>query len=102
MPYQPTASDYEPVTPLRRARPSEEDEGARDWPTQKAVTSTDDAETARAEESDDERVQSDDEGVQLDGGGVRRASAEAGATKGRAWPALRRGHAISFAGLLLF
>ena len=88
MPYQPTASDYEPVTPLRRARPFEEDEGARERPTPKAAAPTDYSEAARAEKSDD--------------GGVRRASAEASATKQGAWPALRRGHAVSFAGLLLF
>src|SRR5436305_1558116 len=86
MPYQPTASDYEPVTPLRRARPFEE--GARERPTPKAATPTDYSEAARAEKSDD--------------GGARRASAEASATKQGAWPALRRGHAVSFAGLLLF
>ena len=85
MPYQPTASDYEPVTPLRRARPVEEDEGARERPAPEDAAPTDYFETARTKEPDDEGVQSNDGSVQSDGGGTRRASALSVATKGRAF-----------------
>lgn len=110
MPYQPTASDYEPVTPLRRAFPDEE--GADDWPTPKRVSNEDDG-SSHAEDSD---------GVETDGETRRNADArtnESGAdankrraanksngnsdkSVARAWPALRRGHGVAFAGLLLF
>ncbi|MBC7932472.1 MAG: O-antigen ligase family protein [Rubrivivax sp.] len=100
MPYKPTASDYEPVTPLRRARGFEEDDTAARWPTPDDATSAWPlgAESARAgHEVVESRAEESATEVRDDAGSSRGEMPTA-----PVWPRLKRGHALGFAGLLLF
>ncbi|HYH84261.1 MAG TPA: O-antigen ligase family protein [Pyrinomonadaceae bacterium] len=102
MPYKPTASDYEPMTPLRRARAFEDDEGAG-WPTPRAEDADAWPGGAGATLTEREGAESGEEEETV-GDGARRVGERRkdDAPDARAWPPLRRGHAASFAGLLLF
>ena len=104
MPYKPTAPDYEPVTPLRRARAFEVDEDAAGWPTptsEDADAWSGYAEPGRpahevvesAEKESTARVSDVSDDARRDGGDVPAT---------RVWPKLKRGHGLGFAGLLLF
>ena len=96
MPYEPTAPDYEPVTPLRRAPlASAEGEAAgggawreSSWPPRGAGAPAAGAEDGGAASENSARP-----------GG---AGSKKGARPRWEWPPLRRGHGASFAGLLLF
>lgn len=97
MPHKPIASDYEPLTPLRRARAFEEDEDAaprHPLPSESADAWSSYAEPDRAV---DEVVESAEKEptVRVSDSAVRDGDA-------RVWPRLKRGHALGFAGLLLF
>lgn len=104
MPYEPTAPDYEPVTPLgaRRAPLEDDAEGGGVWPRGGAVaaSSLPRVDEGAAQENSDAAQENSDSA---------RGAAEAGAAgrvaskgAGWEWPRLKRGHAASFAGLLLF
>jgi putative inorganic carbon (hco3(-)) transporter len=85
--YEQTASDYEPVMPLGRSRTYAGD--AADASREGALL--DEGEPSSTREGSG--PSSPDEG-----GAQARPRADAA----REWPTLRRGHAVSFAGLLLF
>jgi O-antigen ligase len=98
MPYKPTASDYEPVTPLRRARAFEDDENAAAWPTPSSESADAWQSYAESGRAADEVVESAEKESN-----VRTSDGAGGdAEVARVWPRLKRGHALGFAGLLLF
>lgn len=103
MPYKPTASDYEPVTPLRRARAFEEHVDAAAWPTptsESADAWSGYAESGRAVR---EVVESSEKESTVRVSDVSDAAGRDGdVPTARVWPRLKRGHALGFAGLLLF
>ena len=88
MSYKSQTFDDEPVTRSRRAPLWEEDEGR--WPQAKA----------EATRGDEDAPREAGEDFKAEAPSVSRRKAQ---TRPAArWPALRRGHAVSFAGLLLF
>lgn len=96
MPYEPTAPDYEPVTPLRAARTPSEDEA---WDARSLHDRPADGRGDEAASLVDEDAASESSDA---AGSERRASRVARTRQAWEWPPLRRGHALSFAGLLLF
>ena len=93
MPYKPTASDYEPVTPLSRARTFEDDEGEGTW--------LDETESVRGFTDADETL-GEEEATEAVAGVVAVKDGKGGAQGERVWSPLKRGHGVSFVGLLLF
>lgn len=94
--YEHTASDYEPVKPLARA--FDEVEAAR-----ASRFGEDDGRRGFASLTDESIAPGDghhDEVTRAEGEGSD--SADASSKLAREWPKLRRAHALSFAGLLLF
>src|SRR5215204_2149093 len=97
MPYEPTAPDYEPVTPLRAARTPSEDEAGRVRPSHDHSSHRRGDGPAAAWLGDEEAASESSD--QPGGDAVPKAK---GARTPWRWPPPRRGHAASFAGLLLF
>jgi hypothetical protein len=92
--YEHTASDYEPVKPLARA--IDEVDAAR------ASRFGEDADEGFASLTDESVAPGDSlrgEDARAEGGGSESVAASKPA---REWPPMRRAHALSFAGLLLF
>jgi O-antigen ligase len=141
MPYEPTASDYEPLAPRRRARARIADETAgtraledytrvrRGSPAREDERRREDGRLAREDKwlsrederlaRENDRMTREDEraGLSREDAGAARVESDARAKAGKfgrdgrrggllsfawEWPPLRRGHAVSFAGLLLF
>ncbi len=88
MSYKSQTFDDEPVTRSRRA-PLWEDEP---WPEKRGVTPPDEGDAPEAA----------DEGEALALAAAKPARVKAQPRPAKRWPALRRGHGASFAGLLLF
>lgn len=126
MPYEPTLPDYDPLTPaVRRSRASAEDASTR--PRREHTTDEHSSHEYSSDEyswhddifsrHDDGHVSATgvsdegDEDAALEGSDSQDLAARNGTNgeggrrelrTGWEWPRLRRGHAVSFAGLLLF
>ena len=92
MPFESENFVEEPVTRSRRAPLWTEDEGATAWPQKKRIKSEQQTEFAQAAETD--------EPTPLDGSSSSLQVTRASSAK--RWPTLKRAHALSFVGLLLF
>jgi hypothetical protein len=90
MPYKSKTFDSEPVTRPRRARLWEEDENSSAWPQQKAGKQAQDEDTHDIEENE------------IAAPGVLSPSPRGARPFVAGWPTLKRAHALSFAGLILF
>lgn len=91
--YEHTASDYEPVKPLARAFDEVEAARAFRFGDEESFASPNDESVAPGNSPRDEDARAD-------GGGVD--SVVVPSKPAREWPPMRRAHALSFAGLLLF
>jgi putative inorganic carbon (HCO3(-)) transporter len=93
----------EPVTRSRRARQWDENESEAGWPQEKTARPGQD-EIAQADETsaDETSVDETSAAALLDSSSPPSLRETRAPVKAKNWPTLRRAHALSFAGLLLF
>lgn len=99
MPFNSENFFDEPVTNSRRARLWTEDGGATDWPQKRRQQPESQEEDFAHAAETDEPAQTDQTAQPDEVSSVRRAARASFVNR---WPALKRAHALSFFGLLLF